>query len=50
MRTVMIGLVVGSALGLFAGLATSRYVSVAPPTVEVHQNQASHADSRKWDI
>jgi hypothetical protein len=48
MRIVMMGLLVGSALGVLAGTAVSAYVV---PTMQVLQSyQANVSEARSWDI
>ena len=50
MRIVMMGLLVGSALGVLAGTAVSAYVA---PTIQIlhsYHNQANLSGTRAWDI
>ena len=49
MRIVMMGLLVGSALGVLAGTAVSAYVA---PTMQIlhSYNQADLSGTRAWDI
>jgi hypothetical protein len=50
MRIVMMGLLVGSALGVLAGTAVSAYVAPTMQILQSYQNQASSSEARSWDI
>ena len=50
MRTVMMGLLVGSALGVLAATAVSSYIVPKTQILQSYQNQANSADSRAWEI
>ena len=52
MRIVMVGLLVGSALGVLAGTAASAYVvpKAASTTLQSYQYQANSSDTRSWEI
>jgi hypothetical protein len=52
MRIVVMGLLVGSALGALAATATSAYVLPKPhsTTLQSYQYQANSSDTRSWDI
>jgi hypothetical protein len=50
MRIVMMGLLVGSALGVLAGTAVSAYVAPAMQVLQSYQSQANSSDVRSWDI
>jgi hypothetical protein len=51
MRIVIVGLVVGSTLGLVAATAASRYGSVPVTAVSEQRTQVILPDAdRKWDI
>jgi hypothetical protein len=50
MRIVMMGLLVGSALGVLAGTAVSAYVVPTMPVLQSYQNQANASETRSWDI
>jgi hypothetical protein len=50
MRIVMMGLLVGSALGVLAGTAVSAYVVPTMQVLQSYQNQASTSEARSWDI
>ena len=50
MRIVMMGLLVGSALGVLAGTAVSAYVVPTMQVLQSYQNQANVSDARSWDI
>jgi hypothetical protein len=50
MRIVMMGLLVGSALGVLAGTAVSAYVVPTVQILQSYQNQALSSDARTWDI
>jgi hypothetical protein len=50
MRIVMMGLLVGSALGALAGTAVSAYVAPATQILQSYQNQANAFETRKWNI
>jgi hypothetical protein len=50
MRIVMMGLLVGSALGVLAGTAVSAYVVPTMQMLQTYQNQAVSSDARSWDI
>jgi hypothetical protein len=50
MRIVMMGLLVGSALGVLAGTAVSAYVAPATPILQSYQNQANSSETREWNI
>jgi hypothetical protein len=51
MRIVMMGLLVGSALGVLAGTAASAYVvPKASSTLQSYQYQANSSDTRSWEI
>lgn len=50
MRTVMMGLLVGSALGVLAGTAVSAYVVPTMQILQSYQNHANATETRAWDI
>ena len=50
MRIVMMGLLVGSALGVLAATAVSAYVAPTMQGLQSYQNQANSSDARTWDI
>jgi hypothetical protein len=51
MRIVLMGLLVGSALGVLAATAVSAYVAPAQQTLQSYQYyQANSSDGRSWDI
>jgi hypothetical protein len=50
MRIVMMGLLVGSALGVLAGTAVSAYVAPATQILQSYQNQANSSETREWNI
>ena len=50
MRIVMMGLLVGSALGVLAGTAVSAYVVPTMQILQSYQNQANASETRAWDI
>ncbi|MHB8270759.1 hypothetical protein [Bradyrhizobium sp.] len=50
MRIVIMGLLVGSALGVLAGTAVSAYVAPAMQVLQSYQSQANSSDVRSWDI
>ncbi len=50
MRIVMMGLLVGSALGVLAATAVSAYVAPAMQVLQSYQSQANSSDVRSWDI
>lgn len=50
MRIVMMGLLVGSALGVLAGTAVSAYVVPATQILQSYQNQANSSETREWNI
>ena len=50
MRIVMMGLLVGSALGVLAGTAVSAYVVPTAQVLQSYQSQANSSDVRSWDI
>ena len=51
MRIVMMGLLVGSALGALAATAASAYVPPKPQTtLQSYQYQANSSDTRSWEI
>jgi hypothetical protein len=50
MRIVMMGLLVGSALGVLAGTALSAYVVPTMQMLQSYQTQAHSSDPRAWDI
>jgi hypothetical protein len=49
MRIVMMGLLVGSALGVLAGTAASAYVVPKTSILQSYQYQAN-SDMRMWEI
>jgi hypothetical protein len=50
MRIVMMGLVVGSALGVLAGTAVSAYVAPTMQVLQSYQSQANSSETREWNI
>jgi hypothetical protein len=50
MRIVMMGLLVGSALGVLAGTAVSAYVAPTMQVLQSYQNQANSSETREWNI
>jgi hypothetical protein len=50
MRIVMMGLLVGSALGALAGTAVSAYVAPTMQVLQSYQNQANASETREWNI
>ena len=50
MRIVIMGLLVGSALGVLAATAVSAYVAPAAPILHSYQAEAASPDARAWDI
>ena len=50
MRIVMMGLLVGSALGVLAGTAVSAYVAPTMQVLQLYQNQANSSETREWNI
>jgi hypothetical protein len=50
MRIVMMGLLVGSALGVLAGTAVSAYVAPATQILQSYQSQANSSETREWNI
>ena len=50
MRIVMMGLLVGSALGVLAGTAVSAYVAPTIQVLQSYQNQANASETREWNI
>ena len=50
MRIVMMGLIVGSALGVLAGTAVSAYVAPTMQVLQSYQNQANSSETREWNI
>jgi hypothetical protein len=50
MRAVMMGLLVGSALGVLAATAVSAYVAPAIQILQSYQTQADSSETRAWDI
>jgi hypothetical protein len=50
MRIVIMGLLVGSALGVLAGTAVSAYVVPTMQVLQSYQNEANSSEVRSWDI
>jgi hypothetical protein len=50
MRIVMMGLLVGSALGVLAATAVSAYVVPTMQMLQSYQTQVNFSDARAWDI
>ena len=50
MRIVMMGLLVGSALGVLAGTAASSFVVPNTQVLQSYQNQANSSETRAWEI
>ena len=50
MRIVMMGLLVGSALGVLAGTAVSDYVAPTMQVLQSYQNQVNSSETREWNI
>jgi hypothetical protein len=50
MRIVMMGLLVGSALGVLAGTAVSAYVAPTMQVLQSYQDQVNSFETRKWNI
>jgi hypothetical protein len=50
MRIVMMGVLVGSALGVLAGTAVSAYVAPTMQVLQSYQDQATSFETRKWNI
>jgi hypothetical protein len=50
MRIVMMGLLLGSALGALAGTAVSAYVAPTMQVLQSYQNQANASETREWNI
>jgi hypothetical protein len=50
MRIVIMGLLVGSALGVLAGTAVSAYVAPTMQVLQSYQNQANASETREWNI